>query len=541
MKKFLVLLLVLAVAFAAFAGGKKEVAPTAPKEEPKKEEPAKAAVLPSFVFNNGTEPQSLDPAVITGVPEHNIYMALFEGLVSYDPKTLHAVPGVAESWKISDDSLTYTFKLRKNAVWSDGTPVTAKQFVDSWLRLLNPDTAAEYAYMMNMVIKGAEEYNSGKAGPEVVQIRALDDYTFQFDLKGPAPYALDMLPHYAFAVHPTHVVEKYGKDWTNPKNIVSNGPFVLQQWIPNDKIVVVKNEKYWDAKNVKLGKVTFLPIEDEATALNLYLEGSVDWIELVPDARLDEMKKHPAYHVNAAFITYYYIFNTTRKPFDDTRVRKALAMSINRQELVDKVTRGGQFPAFGMTPPLPDYPEVVGFKEDPEAAKQLLAQAGFPGGKGFPKLSILYNTSEGHKRIAEYVQQKWSEVLGLDVQIENQEWKTYLDTRSAQNFDVARAGWQGDYVDPNTFLDMWITTSELNDGKWSNLDFDDLIDKASRLPAGKQRYDTLRKAEEILINKDMAVMPFYFYTRTNWIDTNKWVGWYENILDVHPWKYIGKK
>ena len=532
MKRTLVLLLVLAVAAAAFAGGGKEAAAPA----------AAAERLPSFVRNNLTEPQGLDPVSIQGVPEHNIYMALFEGLVSYHPETLKAVPGVAESWTLSNDGTTVTFKLRRGAVWSDGTPITAQQFVDSWLRFLNPDTAAEYAYMVNMVIEGAEAYNSGEGGPEAVQIRAVDDHTFQVDLVGPAPYAVDMMAHYAFAVHPLHVIQKHGQDWTRPGNLVSNGPFVLKEWIPNDKIVVVKNDKYWDAANVRLGQITFLPIEDENTAVNLYLEGSVDWIEQVPDARLDEMKLHPTYNHAPAFITYYYLVNTTRKPFDDVRVRKALALAIDRKEIVEKVTRGGQFPAYGMTPPLAGiYPAVAAFKEDAETARRLLSEAGFPSGRGFPQFTILYNTHEGHKRIAEYVQQKWSEVLGLRVQIENQEWKTYLDNRFSQNFDVARAGWQGDYVDPNTFLDMFICNSEMNDGKWCNPAYDELIYKAARMPDGKERYDTLRQAEEILVGQDMGVIPFYFYTRTNWIDLNKWGGWYENILDVHPYKNIYRK
>ena len=536
MKKLLIILLVLAVAATAFAGGKGEQAPAPEKEAAA---PAKEPVV--FHYNNLTEPQSLDPAVVTGVPEHRIYMALFEGLVAYHPETLAAVPGVAESWEISDDGLTITFKLRKDAIWSDGTPVTAPQFVKSWLRFLDPELAAEYTYMMNMVIKGAEAYNSGEAGPEAVQIRAPDDYTFQFDLIGPAPYALDMLTHYAFAVHPIHAIEKYGDDWIRPDNIVSNGPFVLEEWTPQDKLVVVKNDKYWDAGAVKLDKIVFYPIEDENTSLNLFLDGQLDWIELVPDARLDEMKLHPTYKVAPAFITYYYIFNTKREPLDDTRVRKALAMAIDRQELVDKVTRGGQFPAFGITPPLAYYPKVVAFKEDVEGAKKLLAEAGFPGGKGFPKFTILYNTSEGHKRIAEYVQQKWAETLGIQVDIMNQEWGTYLDTRFTGNFDISRAGWQGDYVDPNTFLDMWITDSDLNDGKWSNKEFDDLIFKAARMPAGQERLDALSRAEEIMIGEDMAIMPFYYYTRTNWIDTNKWGGWYKTILDIQPWKDIYKK
>ncbi len=540
MKKLLFALLIMAIAFSAFAGGNKEKAAPAKAAPAATAAPVKAEPV-VFKFNNGTEPQSLDPAEIQGVPEHNVYMSLFEGLVTYNPKTLAAEPGLAKSWDKSSDGLTWTFHLRKTN-WSDGTPITAQQVVDSWLRFLNPKTAAVYAYLPGMIIKGAADYNAGKTGPESVAIKALDDYTFQFTLNGPAPYALGMLSHYAFAVVPLQTIAKYGTKWTRPENIVTNGPFKLVEWTPHDKIVMEKNPEYWDAGNVKIDKLIFYPIEDENTALNMYKQGSLDWIQTVPDAQLDQMKLDPTYHVNAAFITYYYEFNTTKKPFNNPDVRKALSMAINRQELVDKVTRGGQFPAFGLTPPLADYPAVVAFKEDPAKAKELLAKAGYPNGKGFPKTTILYNTSEGHKKIAEYVQQKWKEVLNINVSIENQEWATYLDNRQHQNFDVCRAGWQGDYVDPNTFLtDLLQSKAGNNDGRYSNPKYDALLAKAAKLPDGKERMGILRQAEELAIGQDMAVMPFYYYTTSNWINTNVWGGWYTNILDVHPFKDIYKK
>jgi len=530
MKKLLLVLLLASLAFTVYAGGQKDAAAPAAGREP---------VV--FTRNNGAEPESLDPAVIEGVPEHNIYMCLFEGLVTYDPKTLDAVPGLAESWTVSDDALTWTFKLRKSN-WSDGVPITAHTVVASWLRFLAPETAAVYAYLPGMIIKGAEAYNAGEAGPEAVAIRALDDYTFQFELNGPAPYVLGMLPHYAFAVVPMHAIEKYGDQWTRPGNFVGNGPFTLESWVPQDKLVMTKNNAYWDAGAVKLDKVVFYPIDEENTALNMFLQGDIDWIEQVPSARLDEMKLRNDYHNNAAFITYYYEINHTIKPFDDVRVRKALAMAIDRKEIVERVTRGGQFPAYGLTPPLPHYPEVVAFEENFDKARALLAEAGFPGGRGFPNFSILYNTNEGHKQIAEYVQQKWAEVLGINCTIENQEWATFLDSRQNQQFSVARAGWQGDYVDPNTFLtDLLHSASGNNDGKYNNPKFDALLAKAATMPAGQARLDVLREAEELAIGEDVALIPFYFYARSNWIDTNVWGGWYTNILDVHPYKNIYKK
>ena len=539
MKKAILLLLAAALIFTVFAGCAKEEEKTAEVKEAAPA-PAEPAVLR---FNNGAEPESLDPAVIEGVPEHNIYMSLFEGLVSYDPESLDAVPGTAESWEVSDDALTWTFHLRENAVWSDGVPVTAQQFVDSWLRFLDPETAAIYAYLPGMVIKGAAEYNAGEAGPEAVAIRALDDHTFQFELTGPAPYVLGMLSHYAFAVVPMHAIEKYGDEWTRPENMVSNGPFNLKSWTPQDKLIVEKSDTYWDRDNVKLDEVVFYPIDDLNTATNMYLNGELDWIQEVPPNQLEKMKLDDGYMTNATFITYYYKMNQTKAPYNDVRVRKALTLAIDRQELVDKVTRGGEFPAYGLTPPLPGlYPAVVGFEEDADEARRLLAEAGFPDGKGFPKATILYNTNERHKAIAQYVQQKWTEVLGIEVQIENQEWATYLDNMQNQNFDIARSGWQGDYVDPNTFLtDLLHSESGNNDGRYANPEYDALLAKAAAMPGGKARFDVLRQAEELAIGTDFAVIPFYYYSSANWIDLNEWGGWYKTVQDIHPFKAIYKK
>ena len=537
MKKAILVLVAIALIFGIFAGCAKEEAAEAAEAAPAAAEPV------VFKFVNGAEPESLDPAQIEGNVEHNIYTALFEGLVGYDPESLDAVPGMAESWEVSDDNLTWTFNLRKDAVWSDGTPVTAPQFVDSWLRFMAPETAAVYAYLPAMVIKGAAEYNAGEAGPETVAIRALDDYTFQFDLTGPAPYVLGMLTHYAFAVVPVHAIAEFGDEWTRPENMVSNGPYNLKSWTPQDKIIVVKSDTYWDKANVGCDEIVIYPIDDQNTATNMYLNGEVDWIMETPPNQLDKMKLDKGYITNATFITYYYQFNQTKPPFDDVRVRAAFTMAIDRQELVDKVTRGGQFPAFGLTPPLPGlYPAVVAFEEDYDKARALLAEAGYPNGEGFPETTILYNTSEGHKSIAQYVQQKWAEVLGVEVQIENQEWATYLDNKQNQNFEVARAGWQGDYVDPNTFLtDLLYSGSGNNDGKYASDEFDGLLAKAATMPGGPERFDVLREAEELAMGEDFAVMPFYYYSSANWIDRDVWGGWYPTVQDIHPLKNIYKK
>ncbi len=525
MKRTLAVALLLLVAFSgAFATGTKE-----------------AAGGTHFIMNNGAEPQTLDPSKISGVPEHKIYMALFEGLVINDPQTSLAKPGIAESWTISPDGKMITFKLRKST-WSDGTPITAKTVVDSWHRNLNPETGAEYAYMVNMVVKGAEAYNAGKAPKETVGIKAIDDYTFQVELIGPLPYAVDMMAHYAFAILPMHVINKLGDEWVKPGNLVGNGPFALKEWKPQESLTVVANPTYWDAKSVKLSAITFLPIDDNLTAYNKYKNGEIDWSHGVPLDLIDEIKLRPDYQVAPQVATYYYIFNVTRKPFTDVRVRKALGMALNMQDLVAKVTKGGQLATNAMVPAMAGYTAIKGNAYNVEEAKKLLAAAGFPGGVGFPKVTLLYNTSEGHKKIAEWAQENWKKNLGIEVALVNQEWATFLDTRqTSHDFEFCRAGWVGDYLDPNTFLDMFITGSGLNDGLYSNAKYDELIKKAATMPAGKARMDTLRQAEEIMITADQAVIPFYHYVEQDLIDTKVWGGWYANPLGVHNWKFIFKK
>jgi oligopeptide transport system substrate-binding protein len=494
-----------------------------------------------FIMNNGAEPQTLDPAKIEGVPEHKIYMALFEGLVGSDPKTSLAVPGVAESWKVSADGMQITFKLRK-ATWSDGVAITAQTVVDSWLRTLDPKTASQYAYMPGMVIKGAAEFNAGSAGKEAVKIRALDASTFQCDLVGPMPYAVDMMSHYSFAIVPMHVIATKGEDWIKVENFVGNGPFKLLEWKPQESLTVNVNPKYWDAKAVKLSAVTFLPIDDNLTAYNKFKAGEIDWAHGVPLDLIDEIKLRPDYQVAPQVATYYYLFNMTRKPFTDVRVRKALAMALDLNELVNKVTKGGQLATSSMVPAMAGYTPAKGPTFNVEAARKLLAEAGFPGGAGFPKTPILYNTSDGHKKIAEWVQESWKKNLGIEVSLVNQEWKTFLDTRSSSHdFDIARAGWVGDYLDPNTFLDMFMIGSGLNDGLYSNTEYDALLKKAATMKAGPERMAVMQQAEALLITKDQAVIPFYHYVEQDMIDVTKWDGWFANPLGTHPWKYISLK
>jgi oligopeptide transport system substrate-binding protein len=529
MKRLLILLLILTVAGFAFAGGAKE------GEKPK------AEVV--FTVANGAEPPTFDPSLSEDTTSHNILLAINEGLLVYDPKTNLGIPGVAESWTISPDGKTWTFKIRKNAKWSDGVAITAKTVVDSWMRTLNPDTASPYAWLMGMVVAGADDYNTGKAGPEAVKIRALDDYTFQMDMVGPLPYVDSMLPHSIFAIMPLHVIQKYGKDWTLPGNHVSNGAYILQEWKPQDHVTVVKNPSYWDAANVKIDKIVYVASDDNNTRLNMYLAGEADWMwQGIPLDQLDAVKPRADYHVVAQLATYFYEFNHAAKsPLQDVRVRKALGMAVDRQALVDKVTRGGQLGTVAMVPPMPGYAPAKGNPYNVEQAKKLLADAGFPGGQGFPKMTILYNTSEGHKKIAEFVQQQWTQNLNVSVGIENAEWKTVLARGGQQDFQILRMGWVGDYQDPNTFLELFITDGGQNYGKYTNPKFDELIRKAATMKPGADRFKALQDAESILIDQDQGIIPFYHYVNQDMIDTNVWGGWYPTVMGWHPPKFIFKK
>ncbi len=467
-------------------------------------------------------------------------MALFEGLVVADPVTADSIPGLAESWDISEDGTQYTFHLRK-ANWSDGVAITAHDFVWSWLRGLDPNTASPYAWFPAMFIKGAAEYNSGEASADAVGIRALDDYTFQVDLIGPLPYVLGALEHYSFGIVPRHAIEKYGRDWIKPENFVGNGPFTLQEWIPQQYISVVPNETYWDKDAINLDKVIFYAIDDMTTAWNMYLNGEIDWLTNIPLDQVESAMMRDDYQVAPQVSTYYYVYQTEKAPFNNPLVRKALALSVDRQALVDRVTRQGQLPAWGIVPEMPGYEGLGEAQYDVALAQDLLAQAGYPNGIGFPKTAILYNTLDSHKAIAEFLQQEWKNNLGITLELENKEWATYLSDRNAGNFQISRAGWVGDYQDPNTFLDMFITGAGMNGGKYSNETYDLLINEAARMPAGADRFGVLQTAEDILINQDQALLPLYYYVSINMLDTNKWGGWHVNPMDYHPVKDIYKK
>ncbi len=487
----------------------------------------------TFTIANGTEPETLDPHLMSGVPEHRIAMGIYEGLVTVDPETALAVPGVAESWTVSDDGTVYTFTLRETN-WSDGTPITAQDFVASWRRVLDPETAAPYAWFPSMFLKGAEAYNAGEADADSLQVRALDDRTFQFETIGPLPYVINALSHYTFGVVPTHAIEKHGAAWVQPENFVGNGPYLISDWETQRQVSLEPNEHYWDQSKANVGKIVFLPVEEQTVMYNMFLNEEINWSTDYPDAQIEEIRLRGDHHSEPYLGTYYYIFQTEHGPLQDARVRKALSMAIDRQLLIETVIRGGQSPAVTMVPPMAGYTAIAGLEENVQKAQALLAEAGYPNGSGFPKLEILYNTSENHKSIGEFIQQQWFDNLGVDVDLTNQEWGVYLNTRRKGDFHIARAGWIGDYPDPNTFLDMFVSGGAMNGGRYANSAYDELIRKASSLPDGPERANVLADAERTLVEEDTAIMPIYYYMSKNLINVGTWRGWYNNVMDYHP-------
>ena len=498
-----------------------------------------------LLLGNGTEPQDLDPDVVTGVQEYHIMISLLEGLVNPDPIDLHPIPGVAEKWDISPDGTVYTFHLRTNALWSNGDPVTARDFYESYKRILTPSLGSEYSYM-HYVVKNAEAYNTnGITDFSKVGYKVLDDHTLQITLNNPTPYFLSLITHHSwFPVHmPT--VRKYGDPyqrgnrWTRPGHFVGNGPFVLTKWRVNDVIEVRKSPTYWDRDRVRLNAIRFYPIESDDTEERAFRAGQLHVTEMLPFSKIDNYKQnHPdLIKIDPYLGTYFYRVNVTKPPLNDKRVRRALAMAIDREAIVKDVTKGGELPAFSFIPPgTAGYTPRTQLREDIAEARRLLAEAGYPNGKGMPPIHILYNTLETHRTIAEALQQMWKKNLGIDVQLVNEEWKVYLDSVMTLNYQISRAGWIGDYVDPNSFMDMWLTGGGNNQTGWSNPEYDRLIAEAARTSDPQQRLEVFQKAEAILMD-EMPEIPIYFYTHAHLLRPEV-KGWYPNILNNHLYQGV---
>lgn len=596
---------------------------------------------------NAVEPETLDPQQLTSHAGRRIVSALFEGLTRTDAKSLEPAPGVAESWELSDDGMRYTFHLRPDSRWNDGTPLGPRDFVYSWRHLLAPETAAKYANVL-YAVRGARALNTydglarriesaiipalaeelsnarraslsapswraltarlplheclqhsedprlrglldgapdGVSAERLEQfIAALPDearrlraeaedararfgtslgvyetapHTLVVELEAPTPYFLEITSYYPSYAVPRHTLEKYGSTWFLPEHIVSNGPFRLERWRVNDRIRLGKDPSYWGSAEVRAESVEYYPVENVTTALNLYLTNEANWLpSLYPTDLVKELLARPDFHTHAGFTIYFYRINTGRPPLNDARVREAINLAVDRELIAEQITGLGQLPATHFVPPgIPGYEQPVShIRFDVERARRLLAEAGFPGGRGFPTIGILYNTLDTHKKIAEVVADQLRRHLGIDVRPYNQEWQSYIATWRSDQYDMARASWIGDYLDPNTFLDLWVTNGANNHTGFSSSTYDALLRAAANMvrfaeqpdrllerldqpeyirellhraaaSGGAQRRQLferarlrlLAEAEAVLLQDEFPILPLYYYVNTSLI------------------------
>ncbi|HTQ30629.1 MAG TPA: peptide ABC transporter substrate-binding protein [Opitutaceae bacterium] len=499
----------------------------------------------TLLLGNGAEPRDLDPEICNAFTDYNILIALYEGLTCIDEKTSQAVPGTAESWDISPDGLVYTFHLRANARWSNGDPVTADDFVYSFHRILSPGLASEYAYMLYF-IKNAEAFNNGKISDfSRVGVKALDARTLQVTLEHPCPFLPAVAAHQSwFPVHRA-TIEKFGKMdqpgtlWTRPGNLVGNGPFTLKEWTPNARIVVVKNPFYWDAAHNRLDSVVFFPTDDIATDESNFRTGQVHvTYDLLPDRIAHYRQQAPqSLRIDPFCETFFLRFNVTRPPLNDPRVRQALARAIDRVAITRDVLYGSRAPANSLVPPdTAGYTSAAQVPTDFDAARRLLAAAGYPGGKNFPTLEIQTKNDTSWRSILEAIQEKWRRELGINVQIASLEQKTWLANWQTLSFQVSSARWVGDYDDPTTFLYMFKSDSGNNETGWANPDYDRLNDEADRARDPARRNALLQQAEALLLDQ-APIAPVYYGTRTYLIQPAV-KGWAPSLLGIHRYQFI---
>jgi len=498
-------------------------------------------------YGNTAEPQDLDPQTVQGVPEFHILTALFEPLLEADPKDLHPIPGLASSWEVSPDGLVMTFHLRDNIRWSDGSPITTDDFLLSWKRMISPKLASEYAYVFYNYVVGARDYYDGKTTDfSTVGLKAPDARTLQVTLMSPTPFLPKIIANsYVWDAVPIKVLLKYGAlddrstQWTRAGNLVASGPFMLKEWTPNVRITVVRNPNYWDAAHVKLDEVQFIPTEDIPAEERMFRAGQIDRTQEVPTEKIATYQsKHPELlHIDPYLGVEYYRFNVTKPPLDDKRVRKALALAIDRESIVAHVTLGNQAPAYAVSPPndtgYTPRARLTGTLDD---ARRLLAEAGYPGGKGFPTIQLLYNTNSNNKKVAEAIQEMWRRNLGISIELLNQEWKVYLDTQHTHGYQLERSAWIADYPDPHVFLEIWETGNGNNDTLWSNAEYDRLLHQALAARDEASRYEIYQKMDAILVD-ECPVIPIYYYTRP-YLMSPKVKGYSPNLMDNPFFKTI---
>lgn len=508
--------------------------------------PAGVTLAPqqTIVINNGGEVSSLDPQKIEGVPESNVILNLLEGLTTTDNNG-HVVPGVAESWQ-SEQGKIWTFTLRSEAKWSNGEPVTAADFVYSWQRLVDPRTASPYAsYLQYAHIDNIDAILAGKKSPDQLGVKALDDHHLQVTLSEPVPYFVALTTHTSLKPVNRKAVEQWGEQWTQPGHYVGNGAYTLSDWVINEKIAVKRNPQYWNNRQTVIENATFLPITSESSDVNRYRSGEIDMTNsALPPELFPTLKKTlgQQVHISPLLCTFYYELNNKRPPFNDSRVRTAVKLTLDRSIITDKIMGQGQIPAGGFTPPFIEgaelsQPEWMSLTQQQrnEQARKLLAEAGYSSDKPL-SFRLLYNTSDVNKKQAIAAASMWSKSLGAKVALDNQEWKTMLDTRHQGNYEVARATWCSDYNEPSTFLNAMLSNSSSNTAFYKSAKFDALMAKSLSV-SDKERAAVYQQAERQL-DQDSAIVPVYYRVSARLV--KPWVGGFtgKDPQDLTDLKYF---
>lgn len=476
-----------------------------------------------FHFNNGAEPEGLDPHRSQSHDAAQLNYQMFEQLIGRKNDYFTLRPGLAESWKVSKDGLTWTLKIRPHLKWSNGEPLTLEHIRGSFVRAMDPSVAAPYVNWYTDFIVGAADvvanYNKpGKADAiKNLGVKIVGTDTIEIKLTKPVAFFGHLLTNPVFAIIHPNLYATDSKGWRTAGELISNGAYMLTEWKVNQRIVMEKNPHYWDVANVKIPKLVSYPINDQQTTLNMYNAGQLDWTgeNTLNPSIVNSLKSRKDFQYDSAFGTYIYVFNTKKKPFDNPKIRLAFSLAINTPEITDKISKSGVVPAYRLVPPgIPSYKEAVGLPTDMkvrlEKAKALLAEAGYPNGKGLPQITLLYNTTESHHRIAQAIQRMWKEGLGVNVLLKNGEWKVVLAEQKAGNFDIVRFAWIGDFPDPSTFIEFLQTGSDNNNGKFSSKDVDENLRLANMERDPAKRFKLLAKAEKALLD-EAAIAPIYHY------------------------------
>lgn len=496
-----------------------------------------------LVIINGKEPESLDPVIINGQADGRIVSSLFEGLTRRNGAG-KPEPGLAKRWSIREDGREYRFYLREGLHWSDGSALTAEDILYSWRRVLEPASACEYAGILYCV-RRAKAFHRGEITDfDEVGLRVESPLTLVVSLNQATPYFLDICAFPTLAAVPKKLIERHGDRWLLQSGVPVSGAYTLDFWRLNDRIRLAKNLNYWDRDNVVSDLVDILPTSHPGAALNLYETGAADIIwdrELIPTELVRILRHRPDFHTADFFGTYFLRINTDQAPFQDPRVRRALALSIRRQRIVEKITGAGERIARHLVPPgVSGYESPEGLAYDPAAAKELLKDAGFPNGKGFPPVDYLFNSSKLNEQIAVEIQSMWRENLGVKTNLRQLEWRAYLQDQRELRYGVSRSSWLGDYLDPQTFLEVFASHNGNNRTGWKHAAYDALLEQANSAMTAPTRMQRFRQAEEILVDREVPIIPLYFYTTMECYAPNRIIGIQSNVRAEHPIRLIGR-